>query len=214
VTLNRYDASGLAEGQFEPGSNDLVLRNLRGITDPAEMDRVEAAELAATLDGLVHQFDVDHRFTARDICAMHLRWLGGTYQWAGRYRQVNLFKSGFPFAAASQVERLMAGFEEAVLNRNTPCRFDDLNDVVRALAEVHVELLLIHPFRDGNGRIARVLAILMGLQAGLPVLQFSSMTGSRREDYFAAVQAGLGGDYLPMEQAFARVISATLVGGR
>lgn len=161
MTLNRYDASGLAEGQFELGSNDLVLRNLRGITDPAEMDRVEAAELAA-----------------------------------------------------SQVERLMAGFEEAVLNRNTPCRFDDLNDVVRALAEVHVELVLIHPFRDGNGRIARVLAILMALQAGLPVLQFRSMTGGRREDYFAAVQAGINGDFLPMKRAFARVVSETLARGR
>lgn len=127
---------------------------------------------------------------------------------------MNLQKGGFPFTAAAQIERLMAQFGEGILKRNTPCRFDDLDDVVRALAEVHVELVLIHPFRDGNGRIARVLAILMALQAGLPVLEFSQMTGVRREDYFAAVQSGIGGDYQPMEQAFARVISETPADGR
>jgi cell filamentation protein len=178
------------------------------------MDRVEAVELAATLQELVHQVDIDHRFTAQDICTMHRRWLEGIYEWAGRCRQVNLFKGGFPFAAAAQIERLMAGLEEGALMRNTPCRSGALDAIARALAEVHVELLLIHPFRDGNGRIARVLAILMGLQAGLPVLQFSSMTGGRREDYFAAVQAGINGDYLPMKRAFARVVSETLVGER
>jgi len=35
-----------------------------------------------------------------------------------------------------------------------------------ALAEVHAELILIHPFREGNGRLARLLALLMALQAG------------------------------------------------
>jgi len=29
-----------------------------------------------------------------------------------------------------------------------------------------VELILIHPFREGNGRIARFLSVLMALQAG------------------------------------------------
>lgn len=34
---DRYAMSG-PEGEFEPGSNGLVLRNLKGITDPAEME--------------------------------------------------------------------------------------------------------------------------------------------------------------------------------
>jgi hypothetical protein len=41
-------------------------------------------------------------------------------------------------------------------------------EVARALAEVHAELILIHPCRDGNGRVARLLPLLMGLKAGLP----------------------------------------------
>ena len=41
---NRYKASG-AEGEFEPGSNGLVLRNLLQITDPAVMDKFETDAL-------------------------------------------------------------------------------------------------------------------------------------------------------------------------
>ncbi len=38
---DRYDASNLPEGQFQPGSNDSVLLNEPGITDPSEMDDTE-----------------------------------------------------------------------------------------------------------------------------------------------------------------------------
>ena len=40
----RYDVSSLVEAQYEPGSKDTVIRNLLGIIDPDEMDRVEAGE--------------------------------------------------------------------------------------------------------------------------------------------------------------------------
>lgn len=47
--------------------------------------------------------------------------------------------------------------------------------------------MLIHPFREGNGRKARILAMLMGLQAGLPALCFDKLSGRNREQYFPAV---------------------------
>jgi hypothetical protein len=62
---------------------------------------------------------------------------------------------------------------------------------------------------DG-GRLARLLAVLMGLQAGLPALFFDRLAGRRRQQYFAAVRAGLGRDYEPMAQMFSAVIERTL----
>jgi predicted nuclease of predicted toxin-antitoxin system len=50
-------------------------------------------------------------------------------------------------------------------------------EVAKALTQTDVELVLIHPFREGNGRIARALSTVMGLQAGLPPLDFRSITG-------------------------------------
>jgi cell filamentation protein len=173
------------------------------------MDRLESVELVRALDELVHEVDVERQFTAADICGMHRRWLGGIYAWAGQYRNVNMQKDGFPFAAAHLIQGLMTGLEGGALARCTPCRPGDAPAVAAALAEVHVELVLIHPFREGNGRVSRLLATLMALQAGLPLLDFSGLTGSARPGYFAAVQAGMDRNYRPMADLFTQVISAT-----
>jgi len=81
--------------------------------------------------------------------------------------------------------------------------------IAEALAIVHVELLLIHPFREGNGRVSRLLATLMALQAGLPLLDYSDIEGGKKEEYFSAVLAGLSRDYTPMEKIFSEVFSRT-----
>jgi cell filamentation protein len=204
-----YDASGLIEAQFEPGSRGRVLRNLLGIKSKREMDQIEAQEQLRTLEELVRIYDQTHRFTAADVRRIHKIWLGSIYAWAGNYRQVNLSKGDFPFAAANQIPRLMIEFEKGPLREYTPCRFTEMSEIARAIAVVHTELLLIHPFREGNGRVTRLLAVLMALQAGLPPLDFGNIKGRKRQEYFRAVQAGLDRDYKPMEEVFSAVIRRT-----
>jgi len=55
-----------------------------------------------------------------------------------------------------------------------------------------------------------MLSILMALQAGLPLLDFSLIAGEKKKGYFAAVQAGLDKDYGPMEGLFAEIIEQSL----
>jgi len=207
---DRYDVSDLSESQFEPGSDKQVLRNRLGIKSPQAMDDAEALALESVMTEVVRKYNEKHRFKAADICALHKAWLGDIYDWAGDYRQVNVSKGSFLFAAAGRIPSLMTEFEKNVLRRNTPCNFQARPDVVRALAETHVELILIHPFRDGNGRIARVLTTLMALQAGLPLLNFGSIVEDKRRLYVAAVQAGLDKNYGPMEQLLAEIIERSL----
>ena len=45
--------------------------------------------------------------------------------------------------------------------------------MIEALAITNCELVLIHPYGEGNGRKPRLLETLMALQAGLPLLDFS-----------------------------------------
>ena len=206
----RYDVAGLTEAQFEPGSNDLVLKNRLSITSPQEMDDAEARALERAMVWIVGKYNERHRFTAADICEIHKFWLGEIYEWAGKYRQVNISKGNFSFAAAARISPLLKGFERDVLARYTPCNSKDQNDIVRALAETHVELVLIHPFRDGNGRVSRMLSTLMALQAGLPLLDFGVIAGEKKVAYFAAVQAGLDKNYKPMEQLFVEIIERSL----
>jgi len=71
------------------------------------------------------------------------------------------------FAAPAHIPQLMDAFQRELLEKYTPCIFDSRQDVIAALAIVHTELILIHPFREGNGRLARLLATLMALLAGL-----------------------------------------------
>ena len=205
----RYDAHG-DEAEFEPGSRGRVLGNLQGIRSAREMARRESEALLLATQQLIDSTELDQTFTAADICRIHALWLGAIYPWAGEYRQVNVAKGGFMFAAAGEIPRLMREFERGPLREFTPCRFADLEAQARALAVVHAELVLIHPFREGNGRCSRLLAVLMGLQAGLPALDFGGVHGEEKQRYIAAVQAGLDRDYALMTAVFARIIKRTL----
>lgn len=202
----RYDTSGLSEAQFEPGSRGRVLKNLACIRSKRAMDAMEAVKLAEATDWAIRHYSADHRFTTKDVCRMHRQWLGEVYPWASRYRHVNIGKGGFAFAMAAQISRLMDEFERDILRRHTPCSFEDRDRIVEALSVVHCELVLIHPFREGNGRVSRLLATLMALQAGLPLLDFSGIAGKARQAYFMAVQASMGRDYEPMKGVFRAVL--------
>lgn len=176
---DRYRAYG-PEAEFEPGSRGRVLRNLVGIRSARAMAQCESDALLIATERMIDRTTQNQRFTANDMCVLHRCWLGGIYSWAGAYRQVNVAKGDFLFAVATQVPRLMRQWEVGVLRDYTPCRSASMEAQARALAVVHAELILIHPFREGNGRSARLLAVLMGLQAGLPALDFSGVRGPEK----------------------------------
>ena len=211
AVTTRYEPSGI-ETEFEPGSRNRVLRNRLGIRSIREMERRESEALLRATEHMIDATRADQRFSANDIRAMHKLWFGDIYEWAGEYRHVNLAKGGFMFAAANRVPRLMRDFSAGPLREYTPCNFSVLELQVHALAVVHAELVLIHPFRDGNGRCARLLSTLMGVQAGLPPLPFASLHGIEKRRYVAAVRAAFLKDYVPMERVFRRVIERTLRG--
>lgn len=206
---DRHHAQG-PEAESEPGSRGRVLRNRLGIVSLRDMMHRESEALLAATQRAIDETQLEQRFTADDMRHIHGLWLGDIYSWAGEYRQVNLGKGDFMFASATQVPRLMREFEDGPLREYTPCRFETLNEQAHALALVHAELILIHPFRDGNGRCARLLAMLMGLQAGLPALDFGGIRGEKRRQYIAAVHAAVGRDYAPMTGIFQAVIMRTL----
>lgn len=62
----------------------------------------------------------------------------------------------------------MERFGQTILAAKTPFRPQSRSQAVYDLAEIHAELLLIHPFREGNGRLARWLVELLCLQTGMP----------------------------------------------
>lgn len=71
---------------------------------------------------------------------------------------------------ALEVQFLMADFVHWVNNTNE----EHVHPVLKA-GIVHYELVRIHPFLDGNGRVARAIAILMLFQGGYDVKRFFSL---------------------------------------
>ena len=100
----------------------------------------------------------------------------------------------------------MSELERGALRRHTPCRAREDAALAAALAEVHAELILIHPFREGNGRVARLLAMLIALQAGLPPLDFGLLSRRGKRGYITSIHAAVGRDYAPLAAMFARII--------
>ena len=101
------------------------------------------------------------------------------------------------------------GSRGRVLAAHTPCAGMDDARLVQALAHTHAEFILIHPFREGNGRLARLLNTMMALQAGLPLLDFDGIRGAAKRRYIAAIHAAQGNDYTLLQQVFAAVLRRT-----
>src|SRR3990167_10704570 len=146
-----------SDEDYEPDSNNEVIKNYLAIKSKAIMDEIEQRELKRTELELMSFYGSDHQFNAEDVCNIHELWLGDVYPMAGKYRTVTMDKSGFLFAAPSQIEKLMSDLEKNYLKKYTPCHFSDA-ELAYALGVVHVELIIIHPFREGNGRAARLLS--------------------------------------------------------
>lgn len=60
-----------------------------------------------------------------------------------------------------------------------------------------MEFISIHPFREGNGRLSRLLFDVLAVQAGVGVLDYS-LWNEHKAIYFKAIQAGVSGNFAPM----------------
>lgn len=76
-------------------------------------------------------------------------------------------------------------------------------------------LTQIHPFRDGNGRTARVLTILLLWQAGFPgqILALQRILDERREAYIDALRSADLGNVQGWVQFFVLAVRNALATG-
>lgn len=90
------------------------------------------------------------------------------------------------------------------------CRWwaaSDADPLLQA-AIVHAWLSDIHPFEDGNGRVARILANYALIKADYPPLILRSQ--SDRGQYYDALACSDDGDILPLLELFVRTIARTV----
>lgn len=81
----------------------------------------------------------------------------------------------------------------------------DAHVVVRA-AMAHLHVVSVHPFRDGNGRISRIVQSLVLAREGVLAPEFASIEeylNERTPDYYRVLQEVQGGRYQPERDATA-----------
>lgn len=211
MSSNRYSIA--SDEDYEPGSNSTVLKNLLNIKNIQIIEVLEERELERAGIELIELYDSGHKFTSQDVCDIHALWLAGIYPFAGQYRTTNMSKDGYKFAAAHLIDKLMQDLEQSYLCKYTPCNYINDEDLSKALAVVHVEFIIIHPFREGNGRTARLLANLMALQANRSFLNYASIDKTSNlkgfEKYIQAVHQGHLRNYKIMQDVFKEILESS-----
>ncbi len=99
---------------------------------------------------------------------------------------------------AEEVPGLMAEVGEWLRNGDR-----DAHVVIRA-AMAHLHVVSVHPFRDGNGRVSRIVQSLVLAQEGLMSPEFGSIEeylGGHTADYYAALNEAHGPSYQPERDA-------------
>ena len=188
--MDKY-VSSPEEGELFP---NLLNLSSRDEIDKAEFEGFLLAELSLT-----EELNSRTKFNIKYIKRIHKLSLGHLYSFAGKYRTVNMSKGGFLFPAAKFISQNMDNFENEIL-LSLPDKYESNQSLIKDIAKVHGEFLFIHPFREGNGRTARVLANLMVRKQGYKGLNFEKITEKVFPEYVIAVQSVADKNYEPMER--------------
>ena len=125
---------------------------------------------------------------------------------SGKYRDVNLSKAGHHFLPFPFIGNGMNYLDQEFLSK-LPSNYDDDKKLIEDIAVVHCELIHIHPFREGNGRTARIFADLMANKAGYPSLELARFRQENYTDYIEALNKGDEKDYSAMMEIIGKLFA-------
>ncbi|WP_223854911.1 Fic family protein [Bacteroides sp. GM023] len=186
--------------KYEVNQNESdILPNLLHLTNAEDIALAELEGFMYAELFLENELDTKTHFNSAYICRIHELAFKDLYSFAGKYRTTNISKGGFVFPAALYIPQSMENFEKDILQK-LPDKYDNRQQLIEDIAKVHAELLFIHPFREGNGRTARILANIMAIKQGYAKLDFSPFTGELFPSYIEAVQRAADMNYTYMEK--------------
>lgn len=153
----------------------MALKNKLGITDAAELARVEekiskakAIELFET--NLLDTFGAG---TFASLAKIHGYLFAEIYDFAGQVRKENIAKGSFRFAPVMYLEAALENIDK--MPQST---FDEI-------IEKYVEMNVAHPFREGNGRSTRIWLDCILKKELHQVIDWSKVD---KEDYLLAME--------------------------
>ena len=133
-----------------PGSNVLVnLLNIRDADELAEAETEFTAERYRTYEA--QQLSLAD-FSFEHLQHLHHHLFQDLYKWAGQPRKVDISKGTTRFCTCSRIRP-----EANKLFSSIPALIDlnNAQDLVAKVADLYCEMNILHPFREGNGRVQR-----------------------------------------------------------
>lgn len=181
-------------------SNSAVLKNKLNITDANIFEQAERDITSITIERVIYQAPPYHLHSFKQI---HYALFSEIYDWAGEIRTVDIAKGGTRFCNCNRIEP-----EATKLFRNLEKDhwLKDLSPVNLAnkLAEHYCEFNMLHPFREGNGRVQRIFFEHLALSSGYR-LDWRDVT---KEEWIQANIDGVLVEYGKMEAIFSRILRA------
>ncbi|MCL2091811.1 MAG: Fic family protein [Micrococcales bacterium] len=196
---------------YDPATQEGTLRNLFEERDARVLKRLEYVETAERQrELLAGEASVEATYDAAHVRAVHRHLFGDVYEWAGQYRTVAITK-GTPggFAATDQIDRYLADVHR--LACQTAWWALDRDEVAEQAAAVFAYLNHAHPFREGNGRTAKVFMTYLVRQSRF-ALDFTRV--SPQEWNAASRDSGPDlGSYDPVPDSLVPVFARLVVDG-
>lgn len=184
-----YNSNAIEGNTLSMSETQLVLEYGITVGGKTLSEHLEVIGHKEAIDYVESLFKKSTAITEFEIRNIHNLVCRGTMpDEAGRYRTTDVRASGIEYRYADSflVPQLMTDFVNWA-NRN-----EGVCHPVEFAAEAHYRFVTIHPFRDGNGRVARLLMNLFLLRAGFPI---AVVTNDQRSSYIEAlVAAQQGGD--------------------
>jgi Fic family protein len=177
-----YESNRIEGNTLTLKETDLVINEGMTISGKPLKDHLEAINHRDALEYIkeIAQNKID--FSERVLLDIHNLILRGIDKDnAGAYRSVPVLIKGSthqppqPYLVPKQMEDLFAWYES---------QKDQLHPILLG-AELHLQLLTIHPFIDGNGRTARLMLNLFLLRYGYPIAILKGDSQSRIAYYNA-----------------------------
>lgn len=184
-----WSSNALEGNSLTESETKVVLEDGLTIGGKPLKDHFEAIGHSEAYD-LLYSLADRRDITEDDILGLHRLFYGRIdAATAGTYRERNVIITGTDFMPPSpaDVPRAMGEFADNIPKLR-------LLHPVEYAAMLHLNLVTIHPFVDGNGRTARLLMNLALLQAGYPVTIIPPVI---RSDYIAALRESNRGNNGP-----------------
>ncbi len=135
---------------FIDGTN--VLKNKLGITD---YNLLKQKETDISFERLVELYNnpIKGNFDKYHLCAIHKYIFDSIYPFAGKYRTVYMQKNRSYFTSEKNIDSELDIVLKEMKSEFLKCKY--FREFTYFLAEYYYDLLVIHPFREGNGRTIR-----------------------------------------------------------